>query len=50
MQAPGFWEDPARSKPLLQKRRALERRLDLLKRLDGEREELEAWNELLAEG
>jgi peptide chain release factor 2 len=35
---------------VLQQRRGLERRLESLKRLDADREELEVWNELLAEG
>ncbi len=50
MQAPGFWDRPAESAPLLQKRRGLERRLDQVKRLRSDAEELEAWSELLAEG
>jgi len=50
MPAPGFWDRPADSAPLLQKRRGLERRLDLVKRLRADAEELAAWNELLAEG
>jgi len=50
MQKPGFWDDPAKSAPLLRKRRGLERRLETLKRLQDDGEELEAWRELLAEG
>ena len=50
MQQPGFWDDPSRSKPMLQKRHALERRRDLLARIDRDKEELETWHELLAEG
>jgi peptide chain release factor 2 len=50
MQDPSFWEDPERSKPVVQKRHQIERRLNLLQRLDSEGEELQAWDELLAEG
>ena len=50
MQKPGFWDDPAQSSPILRRRRGLERRLDLLKRLRGDGEELETWRQLLAEG
>lgn len=50
MQAPDFWDDPEKSKPILQKRRALERQLESLKRVRSDAEELEAWTELLAEG
>ncbi|HVS01186.1 MAG TPA: peptide chain release factor 2, partial [Thermoanaerobaculia bacterium] len=50
MQAPGFWEDPERSKPILQKRRHLERRHQSLQRLRADAEELDTWRELLAEG
>ena len=50
MQAPDFWDDPSKSKVLLQKRRAVERRVQTLKRLRGDGEELEAWRELLSEG
>jgi peptide chain release factor 2 len=35
---------------VLQQRRGLERRMEALRRLDADREELEVWNELLAEG
>ena len=50
MQKPGFWDDPVQSSPILRRRRGLERRLDLLKRLRGDGEELETWRQLLAEG
>jgi peptide chain release factor 2 len=50
MEQPGFWDAPARSAPLLQRRRALARRFDTLKRLRADASELEAWGELLAEG
>jgi peptide chain release factor 2 len=50
MEAPGFWDKPAQSAPVLQKRRQLERRRDVLKRLRADADELVAWGELLAEG
>jgi peptide chain release factor 2 len=50
MQAPDFWDDPSKNKALLQKRRAVERRVETLKRLREDQGELEAWRELLAEG
>ena len=50
MQQPGFWDDPSRSAPLLRRRRALERRRESLNRLRADAGELEAWEELLAEG
>ena len=50
MQKPGFFDDPVQSSPVLRRRRGLERRLDLLKRLRGDGEELETWRQLLAEG
>lgn len=50
MQKPGFWDDPVQSSPILRRRRGIERRLDLLKRLRGDGEELETWRQLLAEG
>ena len=50
MQDPSFWEDPERSKPILQKRRALERRHESLERIREDQETLETWSELLAEG
>ena len=50
MERPGFWDDRARSEPLVKKRRGLERRLGTLKRLREDAEELTAWSELLAEG
>ncbi|HEV7517535.1 MAG TPA: peptide chain release factor 2 [Thermoanaerobaculia bacterium] len=45
-----FWDNPAKSAPVLQERRGLERRLETLKRLQSDAEELTAWRELLAEG
>src|SRR6185436_1181111 len=50
MEQPGFWDDPTRSTPMLQKRRGLERRLQTLNRLRSDADELSAWKELLAEG
>ncbi|MEM7051234.1 MAG: peptide chain release factor 2 [Acidobacteriota bacterium] len=50
METPGFWDDPSRSAPLLRKRRTLERRLETLKRLQDDGDELDAWRELVAEG
>jgi peptide chain release factor 2 len=50
MEAQGFWDDPQSSSPVLRRRRSLERRLDTLKRLERDSEELETWRELLAEG
>ena len=50
MQAPDFWDDPAKSAPLLKKRRAVERQANTLKQLRTDSEELETWRELLAEG
>ncbi len=50
MNEPGFFEDPARSAPVLRERRQLERRLETLNRLRADAEELGAWRELLEEG
>jgi len=50
MEKPGFWDDPAANAPLLQRRRALERRLATLQKLRADAGELDAWSELLAEG
>jgi peptide chain release factor 2 len=47
---PGFWDDPTRSAPLLQRRRGLERRVEMLRRLREQGGDLEAWRELIAEG
>ena len=49
MQQPGFWDEPRKSAPLLRRRRALERRRKTLERLNADRDEIEAWLELLAE-
>ena len=50
MQAPDFWDNPEASTPILQKRRAVERKVDSLKQLRRDAEDLEAWRELVAEG
>jgi peptide chain release factor 2 len=50
MQAAGFWDTPAKNAPILQKRREIERRLQTLKQLRSDAEELDTWRELLAEG
>jgi peptide chain release factor 2 len=50
MQEPGFWDDPTRNASLMQQRRGLERRLETLKRLRSDADELATWRELLAEG
>ena len=50
MQAPGFWDEPKKSAPLLRKRRALERRHKTLLQLGSDAEEIDAWRELIAEG
>lgn len=50
MQAPDFWDNPSKSAPILQKRRAVERRVQTLKQLREDTDELELWREMLAEG
>ena len=50
MQEAGFWDDPKKSKPILRKRSSLEKRLNVLEQLRSDRDELIAWQELLAEG
>jgi peptide chain release factor 2 len=50
MEQPGFWDDPARSTPILQQRRSLEKRLENLNRLRSDAEELATWKELVEEG
>ncbi len=50
MEMPGFWDKPAQSAPILQKRRQLERRLAECKRLDDDASELSTWQELIAQG
>ncbi len=48
MEMPGFWDKPAQSAELLQKRRQIERRVDTLKRIRGDEGDIGAWRELLA--
>ncbi len=50
MQQPGFWDDQEKSAPLLQKRRALERKLQTSESLDQDALEISTWKELLQEG
>ena len=50
MGRPDFWDQPSESADLLRKRRAIERRLETLKQLRSDAEDLEAWRELVAEG
>ncbi len=50
MQAPDFWSGGGSNSAVLQKRRALERRLKTLKRLRADADELATWQELLEEG
>ena len=48
MEAPGFWDAPAASAPLLKRRRSFERRLATLNRLREDADELAAWQELVS--
>jgi peptide chain release factor 2 len=50
MQDAGFWNDPAKNAPILQQRRGIERRLETLRRLRSDAEELATWRELVASG
>ncbi|MEL7058884.1 MAG: peptide chain release factor 2 [Acidobacteriota bacterium] len=50
MQAPDFWDHPERNALILQKRRAVEKRVNSLKQLRQDLEDLEAWKELVSEG
>ncbi len=50
MQAPDFWDNPKKSTPILQKRRAIERQVNTLKKIRSDAEEMETWQELIAEG
>ena len=50
MQRPGFWDDPQANAPVVRRRKSLERRLETLNQLRSDAEDLEAWQELLAEG
>jgi peptide chain release factor 2 len=49
MEMPGFWDRPTESAELLRKRRDVERRVENLKRLRSDADELATWNELIAE-
>ena len=49
MEAPGFFDDPKKSAPILRHRRSIERQVERLKHLSDDAEELDAWRELLAE-
>jgi peptide chain release factor 2 len=49
MEMPGFWDAPARSGELLQRRRQIERKVETLKRLRSDEGDLAAWRELLAD-
>ncbi|MGE0638864.1 MAG: peptide chain release factor 2 [Thermoanaerobaculia bacterium] len=46
MEMPGFWDKPAASAPLMQKRRQIERKVENLRRLRSDAEELDTWVEL----
>ena len=50
MEMPGFWDKPKESAELLQRRRQFERKVETLKRLRADGDELDTWRELLAEG
>jgi peptide chain release factor 2 len=50
MAAAGFWDDPSHGAPILQRRRAVERRVAMLERLRAQGGDLAAWRELIAEG
>ncbi len=46
---PGFWDRPTESAGLMQKRRAVERRVETLRKLRIDEEELATWRELLGD-
>ncbi len=50
MQDPEFWDDPSKNAPVLQKRRGVERKVETLKQLEEDADELETWRELVDEG
>jgi peptide chain release factor 2 len=50
LQQPGFWDDPQKSAPLLQKRRMLERQKETVQRLQTDADDLELWRQMLEEG
>jgi hypothetical protein len=47
MEMPGFWDRPTESADLLRRRREVERRVESLKRLRADADEVTAWRELL---
>ena len=49
MQRPGFWDKPEEGASLLQKRRALERKIQSVDRLERDAGDLDTWRELLTE-
>jgi len=49
MEMPGFWDRPTESAGLMQRRRAVERKVETLKRLRADTDELVAWQELLGD-
>ncbi len=49
LEMPGFWDRPEQTTSVLQKRRELVRRFERLQELRRSAEDLEAWDELLAE-
>ncbi len=50
MQAPDFWDDPAKGAPLLRRRRAVEKQRDAFEKLRRDADDLAGWRELLEEG
>jgi peptide chain release factor 2 len=46
---PGFWDKPAASAPLMQRRRQIETQVENLKRLRADADEIVAWRELTGE-
>ncbi len=49
MEMPGFWDRPTESAGLMQKRRAVERKVETLKKLRADADELATWQELLGD-
>ncbi|MCB1009109.1 MAG: PCRF domain-containing protein, partial [Acidobacteria bacterium] len=49
MEMPGFWDRPTESAGLMQKRRGVERKVETLKKLRADSDELGAWRELLGD-
>ena len=50
MQEPGFWDDREGNATIVRERRAVERRVESLRKLRRDAEDLDAWRELVAEG